>query len=99
MIKVTDYPQTSVTVTQAAPGTTDSYVNIPTPSTFALIPGASSSATVEYTVDNSLNNWQSWAKGTVTAYTEDTLTANVVAVRLKVITGSATLCITGGRNG
>lgn len=98
-MKITPYNNIAVTIEQNSVGSSDILLNIPIPSTVSLSPGGDSSASVEYTTDPTLTVWRQWPKGEVAIYTEDILTASIVAMRLTVTLGSATLNIIGGQNG
>lgn len=98
-MKITPYNNIAVTIEQNSVGSSDILLNIPITSTVSLSPEGDSSASVEYTTDPTLTVWRQWPKGEVAIYTEDILTASIVAMRLTVTLGSATLNIIGGQNG
>jgi hypothetical protein len=98
-MKATPYNNIAITIEQNSVGSSDALLNIPIPSTVSLVPGGDSSATVEYTTDPLLVVWRQWPKGSVSIYTEDVLTANIIAIRITVLLGTATLNVIGGRNG
>lgn len=58
------------------------------PATVAVIPGAASSAYVEFTVDG--GTWTAWSNGTATAASYDVLDGAVKALRFSRTAGAAT---------
>ena len=99
MAKLTEYNQIYLEATQAGVGTTDAITNIPNPSTVIVIPTLGSTASAEYTTDPTYTAWEPWAMGSVTAYANDVLVADILALRLRVTSGTATMRIIGGRRG
>ena len=96
-MQVTPYNQIGVFVSVVTPGSSEAYTNIPAPATILVIP--SGSAYVEYAINPSMNAWYQWPKGLVFMSTEDVLHNDIAALRLTVISGSATMQIlTGGQN-
>ena len=98
MVQVTPHNMLVTTVEQLTPGVSDAYTNIANPTTVALTP-IGGMASVEYTLDPTMTSWKTWAKGTLGVYAEDVLIADVVALRLKVDSGTATMQLIGGRHG
>ena len=98
MSKLTTHQQLSIIVNQDSVGVSDAITNVPNPTTVSLTPTGGDSI-VEYTLDPTFANWQSWARGTVSVYAEDVLVADVIALRVKVVSGTAVMTLIGGRNG
>jgi hypothetical protein len=96
-MKLTPFNQLTAKVESAIVGPTEAILNLPNPLTISVT--TTGAARVEYTIDKALTDWKPWNKGSVTAYTEDILVADVYAIRLYVESGSAVMNLVGGRNG
>ena len=98
-MQVTQYNQVTTEVTVTGAGVSEALTNIPVPCTVVCHP-SSGTASIEYTLDPTLVSWQTWHKGVVAAYAEDVLLADIVALRLNVVSGTAIVRLaTGGQNG
>lgn len=98
MTPVTPFNKRVEEIAVPAPGNSTAFTNIPVPCTVRITPSGGS-AYAQYTTDPAMAIWKDWAKGLVTEATEDVLVAHVIALRLVVQTGSATMVLVGGHNG